>query len=100
MFVSSVANIPPGGTVTISIAYLESLPYRDGRYTLSLPLTITPRYTPGMQRRTPRRVPRDAGTRELRHAEGRHRGGTRSRVCAGGRAEPLPRHPHEHDRAR
>ena len=48
MFTSAVANIPPGGTVTISIGYLESLPYRDGRYTLSLPLTITPRYTPGM----------------------------------------------------
>ena len=47
MFVSSVANIPPGGTVTITIAYLDAIPYRDGRYTLSLPLTITPRYTPG-----------------------------------------------------
>ena len=47
MFVSSVANIAPGSSVTISIAYLEAIPYRDGRYTLSLPLTITPRYTPG-----------------------------------------------------
>src|SRR4029077_2751164 len=43
----SVANIPPAGTITVTIAYLDSIAYRDGRYTLSLPLSITPRYTPG-----------------------------------------------------
>jgi Ca-activated chloride channel family protein len=47
MFTTSVANIPPAGTITVSIAYLDSIAYRDGRYTLSLPLSITPRYTPG-----------------------------------------------------
>ena len=47
MFTTSVANIPPGGTITVTIAYLDSIAYRDGRYTLSLPLSITPRYTPG-----------------------------------------------------
>ena len=33
--------------ITIEIAYLETLPIRDGRYTLNLPLALTPRYTPG-----------------------------------------------------
>ena len=48
MFTTAVANIPPGAAVSITIAYLDSIPYRDGRYTLSLPLCITPRYTPGV----------------------------------------------------
>jgi Ca-activated chloride channel family protein len=47
MFTSQVANIAPHAGVTIEISYLETLPLRDGRYTLSLPLAITPRYTPG-----------------------------------------------------
>jgi Ca-activated chloride channel homolog len=47
LFTSAVANIAPHSSVTIEIAYLETLPFRDGRYTLHLPLAITPRYTPG-----------------------------------------------------
>jgi Ca-activated chloride channel family protein len=47
MFTTAVANIGPGSAVTVEIAYLESVPFRDGRYTLNLPLAITPRYTPG-----------------------------------------------------
>jgi Ca-activated chloride channel homolog len=47
MFTSAVANIGPHASLTIEISYLETLPLRDGRYTLSLPLAITPRYTPG-----------------------------------------------------
>lgn len=47
MFTSAVANIGPHTAVTIEITYLETLPFRDGRYTLNLPLAITPRYTPG-----------------------------------------------------
>jgi Ca-activated chloride channel homolog len=47
MFTSAVANIAPHAAITIEITYLETLPYRDGRYTLNLPLAITPRYTPG-----------------------------------------------------
>ncbi|MDB6089670.1 MAG: uncharacterized protein JWN85_2454, partial [Gammaproteobacteria bacterium] len=48
MFTTSVANIAPQSSITIEIAYLETIPYRDGRYSLHLPLAITPRYTPGM----------------------------------------------------
>lgn len=49
MFTTSVANIAPHSSITVDIAYLDTVPFRDGRYTLNLPLTITPRYTPGMQ---------------------------------------------------
>jgi Ca-activated chloride channel homolog len=48
MFTTTVANIAPGGSITVAIAYLDSVPYRDGRYSLTLPLAITPRYTPGV----------------------------------------------------
>lgn len=47
MFTTAVANIPPQGEITVRIAYLEVIPWRDGRYTLHLPLAITPRYMPG-----------------------------------------------------
>ena len=49
MFTTSVANIAPHASITIDIAYLDTVPFRDGRYTLNFPLSITPRYTPGMQ---------------------------------------------------
>jgi Ca-activated chloride channel homolog len=47
MFTAAVANIAPNSTVSIEIAYLETIPFRDARYTLRLPLAITPRYMPG-----------------------------------------------------
>jgi Ca-activated chloride channel family protein len=46
MFTASVANIAPHSAITIEIAYLETIANRDGRYTLRLPLAITPRYNP------------------------------------------------------
>lgn len=46
LFSARVANIPPGALVRIEIAYLETLPWRDGRYTLHVPLALTPRYAP------------------------------------------------------
>jgi Ca-activated chloride channel family protein len=48
MFTTSVANIAPHSSITVDIAYLDTVPFRDGRYTLNLPLSITPRYTPGI----------------------------------------------------
>jgi len=48
MFTTSVANIAPHSSITVEIAYLDTIPFRDGRYALSLPLSITPRYTPGV----------------------------------------------------
>jgi Ca-activated chloride channel homolog len=49
MFTTSVANIAPHSSITIEIAYLDTVPFRDGRYTLNLPLSITPRYSPDMK---------------------------------------------------
>jgi Ca-activated chloride channel homolog len=46
MFTTAVANIAPHSAVSIEIAYLETIPYKDSRYTLRLPLAITPRYAP------------------------------------------------------
>lgn len=48
LFTTAVANIPPRGKVTVRIAYLEVIPWRDGRYALRLPLAVTPRYSPGV----------------------------------------------------
>src|SRR5262249_12731573 len=55
MFTTSVANIAPHSSITVEIAYLESIALRDGRYTLHLPLAITPRYHPqfGLEARSP-----------------------------------------------
>ena len=47
LFITSVANIGPGETITIAIEYLETLRYDEGSFTLRFPLTLTPRYIPG-----------------------------------------------------
>ncbi len=46
MFTTQVANIAPQSSISIEIGYLETIPCRDSRYTLHLPLAITPRYNP------------------------------------------------------
>lgn len=51
MFTTSVANIAPHSSITVNIAYLDTIPFRDGRYSLNLPLSITPRYTPGSRQK-------------------------------------------------
>lgn len=56
MFTTSVANIAPHSAVSVDIAYLETIPNRDGRYTLRLPLAITPRYNPSIFNTTPEQV--------------------------------------------
>jgi len=47
IFTTKVANIPPGETALIKIAYQSSVQYKDGQFELMFPLTITPRYVPG-----------------------------------------------------
>src|SRR3981081_2853651 len=47
MFRPSVADTAPHSSIPVEIAYLETIACRDGRYTLRLPLAITPRYNPG-----------------------------------------------------
>ncbi|MGD9388628.1 MAG: VIT domain-containing protein, partial [Gammaproteobacteria bacterium] len=46
LFTTAVANIPPGGEIVIRIAYLTVIPWRDARYSLKLPLAVTPRFSP------------------------------------------------------
>lgn len=46
IFTQSVANIPPGAQVTITISYVETLKYEDGKYEFSFPTVVGPRYIP------------------------------------------------------
>jgi Ca-activated chloride channel family protein len=47
-FETRLANIGPGETVEITIGYLQNVGYSDFSYHLRLPMTFTPRYTPGL----------------------------------------------------
>lgn len=47
LFTTAVANIAPGETITIEIAYLDTVTYEDGAFSLRFPMTLTPRYIPG-----------------------------------------------------
>jgi Ca-activated chloride channel homolog len=68
MFTTAVANIPPRGEITVRIAYLEVIPWRDGRYALLLPLSITPRYTPGAESGAAGDATPELVTADLQHA--------------------------------
>ena len=48
LFRTAVTNIGPGETIEVVIAYLQLLDQNAGRYSLRFPLTITPRYIPGV----------------------------------------------------
>ncbi len=45
IFTQNVANIEPGGSVTISITYFERLAYAHGQYEYAFPMVVGPRYT-------------------------------------------------------
>lgn len=46
VFTTSVANIAPGETVAVELRYTQALERVGHRFSLHLPLTITPRYIP------------------------------------------------------
>ncbi|MDG1462715.1 MAG: VIT domain-containing protein, partial [Gammaproteobacteria bacterium] len=46
MFRSSIANIPPGEEVSVTLTYLQKVAFTDGRFSIRFPMTITPRYIP------------------------------------------------------
>ena len=46
LFITKVANIPPGETMTVRISFQSTIRFADGQFGLYFPLTITPRYTP------------------------------------------------------
>lgn len=47
IFTQSVANIEPGGEVTVRIRTVETLRYEAGTYSFAFPLVVGPRYIPG-----------------------------------------------------
>jgi Ca-activated chloride channel family protein len=48
IFRTAVANIGPHETIKITLTYLQVVDQQGGRYSLRFPLTITPRYVPGV----------------------------------------------------
>jgi Ca-activated chloride channel family protein len=46
-FETRLANIGPGEDIEITIGYLQNVSYSDMSYHLRLPMTFTPRWTPG-----------------------------------------------------
>jgi Ca-activated chloride channel family protein len=47
LFRTAVSNIAPGETIEIEIGYWQQVDFRDGAFSLTLPLTLTPRYRGG-----------------------------------------------------
>ncbi|MCI0403246.1 MAG: VIT and VWA domain-containing protein [Acidobacteria bacterium] len=47
IFTQSVANIMPGEAVTVTLSYVELLPYEEGTYEFMFPMVVGPRYIPG-----------------------------------------------------
>ena len=52
LFTTRVANIPPRSVVQVRVDLLLPVRYRDGRFSLRFPTTLTPRYVPGAPLRT------------------------------------------------
>ena len=48
LFTTAVANIAPGEVITVEIEYQETLTYDEGVFSMRVPLTMTPRYIPGV----------------------------------------------------
>ncbi|GAB2489805.1 marine proteobacterial sortase target protein [Arenimonas alkanexedens] len=70
LFQTAVANIGPGEEVEIEVRYWQPVAFRDGAFSLHLPLTLTPRYMSGEQRESaqamaqhPEALPAVAGAR-------------------------------------
>src|SRR5437867_2477195 len=47
LFTTSAANINPGETIEVDLEYLQEIAYDRGMFSLSFPLTFTPRYRTG-----------------------------------------------------
>ena len=47
VFTTSVANIPPGASITIEIEYQQTVHYDAGEFRLRFPMVVGPRYLPG-----------------------------------------------------
>ncbi len=47
IFTQSVANIEPGKEIEITIKYVETLPFENGKYSFAFPTVVGPRFNPG-----------------------------------------------------
>lgn len=47
IFTQSIGNILPGDSITVEISYVATVPYDDGRYVLTFPMVVGPRFIPG-----------------------------------------------------
>lgn len=61
LFRTAVANIGPGEAIEVELRWWQPIAYRDGRFSLTLPLTYTPRFEPGTTDRDSRAAPGRAG---------------------------------------
>ena len=77
LFRTAVANIAPGAEIQVRIGYWQRVDYRDGEFSIALPLTLTPRYDPATKSEagtgsTPEvaaeSLPAAAGARSVGHA--------------------------------
>jgi Ca-activated chloride channel family protein len=64
LFRTAIANVAPGETVDVEIAYWQQVAFRDGEFSLVFPLTFTPRYAlqeaAGFVRAQPEAAPNEA----------------------------------------
>ena len=49
LFTNRVANIAPGESITVHLEYVQQVSFKSGKFSLRFPMTITPRYMPGLQ---------------------------------------------------
>jgi Ca-activated chloride channel homolog len=47
IFTTSVANIPPGASITVELEYQQAIRYDGGQFRLRFPMVVGPRYIPG-----------------------------------------------------
>jgi Ca-activated chloride channel family protein len=48
LFTTRIANIAPGEHIDVQLEYLQQVDYQHGHFSLRFPMTITPRYFPGV----------------------------------------------------
>jgi Ca-activated chloride channel family protein len=53
IFTNAVANIAPGGSITVEIEYQQTLTYDQGAFRLRFPMVVLPRYIPGTPQAAP-----------------------------------------------
>lgn len=61
LFETRLANIAPGEEILITIGFLANIDFRDGAFSLKIPMTATPRWEPGAPASAPEQHFTEAG---------------------------------------